>query len=143
MADNIILNPGSGGATIATDEIDGVMWQRVKMCIGANGEAVDLSADAPMPVAPLKLTTAVVSNVPSSATSVTLLAANVIRHMATFFNDSLSVLYLSFDSPAAADSYTVQLAPGQYYEMPLPIFTGEVVGLWAAANGFVCVTELS
>jgi hypothetical protein len=41
MADNLPVTPGSG-ATIAADEIAGVKFQRVKMAIGADGEAADL-----------------------------------------------------------------------------------------------------
>lgn len=37
MADNIILNPGTGGDTSAADDIGGVKFQRVKMVIGADG----------------------------------------------------------------------------------------------------------
>ena len=34
MADNTTLNPGSGGDTIATDDIAGVKHQRIKLEIG-------------------------------------------------------------------------------------------------------------
>ena len=50
MADNVGYTPGSG-ATIAADEIAGVLHQRVKVGIGGDGEATDISASNPMPVA--------------------------------------------------------------------------------------------
>lgn len=49
MADNIGYTPGTG-ATVAADEIGGVLHQRVKLGIGDDGVAVDVSAANPMPV---------------------------------------------------------------------------------------------
>ena len=49
MADNVGYTPGSG-ATVAADEIGGVLHQRVKLGIGDDGTAVDVSESNPMPV---------------------------------------------------------------------------------------------
>ena len=49
MADNIGYTPGTG-ATIAADEIAGVLHQRIKIGIGADGTATDVSQANPMPV---------------------------------------------------------------------------------------------
>jgi hypothetical protein len=49
MADNVGYTPGTG-ATVAADEIGGVLHQRVKLGIGDDGVAVDVSEDNPMPV---------------------------------------------------------------------------------------------
>ena len=48
MADNVTYTPGTG-ATIAADEIGGVLHQRVKISVGADGTAADLSTTTPMP----------------------------------------------------------------------------------------------
>jgi hypothetical protein len=48
MADNVAYTPGSG-ATIAADDIGGVLYQRVKTTIGEDGSAVDVSLSNPMP----------------------------------------------------------------------------------------------
>lgn len=50
MADNTVLNAGSGGDTIATDDIGGVKYQRVKPAFGADGSASDVSISNPLPV---------------------------------------------------------------------------------------------
>lgn len=50
MADNTILNPGSGGDTIATDDISGVKHQQVKIEWGVDGTATPVSAANPMPI---------------------------------------------------------------------------------------------
>jgi hypothetical protein len=49
MADNVGYTPGVG-ATVAADDIGGVLHQRVKIGVGADGVATDVSAANPMPV---------------------------------------------------------------------------------------------
>lgn len=50
MADNTVLNAGTGGDTISTDDIAGVKVQRVKVQYGVDGAATDVSDTNPMPV---------------------------------------------------------------------------------------------
>jgi hypothetical protein len=49
MADNVGYTPGAG-AVIAADDIGGVLHQRVKIGVGADNTAVDVSDVNPMPV---------------------------------------------------------------------------------------------
>lgn len=49
MPDNVGYTPGTG-ATVAADDIGGVLYQRVKIGIGDDGTAVDVSAANPLPV---------------------------------------------------------------------------------------------
>lgn len=49
MADNVPITKGSG-TEVAADEIGGVYYQRVKIGVGADGTAVDVSEAAPLPV---------------------------------------------------------------------------------------------
>jgi hypothetical protein len=85
--------------------------------------------------------TATTANVASSATNVTVLAANGGANGRAVYNDSTAVLYLKFGTTASTTSYTVQLAAGAYYEFPQPLYAGQVDGIWAAANGFARTTE--
>lgn len=50
MPDNITITAGAG-TNIATDEIGGTHYQRVKPAFGADGSATDVSATAPLPTA--------------------------------------------------------------------------------------------
>jgi hypothetical protein len=50
VADNVVLDPGVGGATAATDDIGGVHYQRVKVTWGTDGTANDANASTPLPV---------------------------------------------------------------------------------------------
>jgi hypothetical protein len=50
MADNTLLNAGSGGDTIATNDIAGVKYQVVKQAWGAAGTANQVAAASPLPI---------------------------------------------------------------------------------------------
>ena len=50
MADNTTLNPGVGGDVIATDDIAGVKYQRIKIGFGEEGPYLDVSDTDPLPV---------------------------------------------------------------------------------------------
>lgn len=51
MADNVQLNPMVDGSLVATDDISGVHYQRIKLIIGADGvNDGDISAANPLPV---------------------------------------------------------------------------------------------
>lgn len=66
MADNIGYTPGTG-ATVAADEIGGVLYQRMKIGIGADGTATDLSTANPMPItAPNALSVSAANAIPIS-----------------------------------------------------------------------------
>jgi hypothetical protein len=48
MADNVSLNPGTGGATVATDDVSGAQFQRVKIDFG--GDGLSQPVEGAMPV---------------------------------------------------------------------------------------------
>lgn len=50
MADNVTVTPGAG-ITMATDDVGGIHFQRVKPAFGADGSASDVSPSNPLPVA--------------------------------------------------------------------------------------------
>lgn len=49
MADNVAITPGVG-TSIATDDIGGVQYQRVKVTFGVDGSASDVNSGNPLPV---------------------------------------------------------------------------------------------
>jgi hypothetical protein len=144
MADNTALNAGSGGDTISTDDLGaGVKVQRVKCQYGADGSATDVDGTHPLPVRPGACATATPANVGSSTTSVTLFASNGSRLGAILVNDSTSMLYLKYGATASATSYTYAIEAGGTWEMPGPIYTGVIDGIWTSANGNARTTELT
>ena len=46
MANNTTLNPGSGGDSIATDDVAGVKYQRVKLVDGTEDSTAGIPGDA-------------------------------------------------------------------------------------------------
>jgi len=94
-------------------------------------------------VVPGRVATATLSNVSSSASSVTVLASSTSRSGVIIYNDSTAVLYLKYGTTASATSFTYRIGPGDTWEMPSPIFTGTLDGIWASANGNARVTALA
>jgi hypothetical protein len=98
--------------------------------------------------------TATLASVTASVTSVTLAAASVAvlgssagRMGLIVVNDSASgTLYLAYKATAAitgASAYSYKIAPGQTWEMPSPIYSGAISGIWDVASGAARVTDLS
>lgn len=96
----------------------------------------------PIQVTPGTSGTATHANVSASASNVTLLASNASRKGATIYNDSTAVLYVKLAATASSTSYTTQLLPNGYYEVPFA-YTGIIDGIWAAANGAARVVEFT
>lgn len=48
MADNVELNAGTGGATLATDDVSGVHYQYVKLDLGGDGASSPVSTTVPV-----------------------------------------------------------------------------------------------
>jgi hypothetical protein len=84
---------------------------------------------------------ATVTKVASSASNVTLLAANIGRLGAYIYNNSTAILYVKCGATAViADSFTFQLASETGIEIPAG-YTGIIDGIWASANGEAMVTS--
>ena len=107
------------------------------------GGAVVVTSTGSLPTVNMPIsTTATLSNVASSASSVTLLASNTLRRGATIYNDSTQVCFVKFGTTASNTSFTVRLASQDYYEVPFG-YTGRIDGIWASANGNARVTEIT
>lgn len=150
MSDNVSITPGAG-AVIATEEVSSLngsavpaqQVQRVALClITANGTAVDISTGAPLVVASTA-GTGTETNVASSASNGTLLASNAARKGFVIFNDSTATLYAKFGATASLTSFTYKVGPGATLESPAVVYTGQIDGIWDAANGNARITELS
>lgn len=53
MADNVVLDPGAGGATIKTDDDGTAHWQYVKVAFGADNTQTRVTTSAGLPADPL------------------------------------------------------------------------------------------
>ena len=104
----------------------------------ASGTAVPVSGTFMM----TRSATSTLANVASSASSVTLLAANANRIQASVYNDSNSLLYIKLGTTASTSSFTVRLMPNAYFQVP-DSYTGRIDGIWSNANGFARTDELT
>ena len=149
MADNTLLNSGTGGDTIATDDLSTlnggasgtVKVQRVKVGYGADSDLNDVSTSQPLPIEMVKKSSATTANVAGSATSVTILASSASRVGACFYNDSTSDMYLKFGATASTTSFTVKVLAGGFFNLQPPIYTGVIDGIWDSATGSMRVTN--
>src|SRR5437762_9040718 len=79
-----------------------------------------------------------IARVASSASNVTLQAANANRRGLRIYNESTAILYVKLGTTASVTSYSFQMLPQAYYEHPAEaaMYTGNVDGIWASVNGF-------
>ena len=98
---------------------------------------------APLNIQGISYATSTVTRVSSSATVVTLKAANTSRRGLYIFNESTQVLYIKFGSAATNTDYTVRMVANSYFELPEPMYNGIVTGIWVSANGAAQVTEVT
>jgi hypothetical protein len=91
-----------------------------------------------------RVSSATLTNVASAATSTTIVAANANRRGLLILNDDANAVKIKYGATASATSYTVNIpGGGGYWEMPQPIYTGVIDGIWAAdGGGSARVTEL-
>ena len=120
-----------------------------------NGTQTDLCRQILIEVQALSLSvtqafaaTSTLANVASSATSVTLLAANNNRKTAIIINDSTSDLYVTLNASAASTTnYSLFLAAKvgntpSFLAINGDDYSGEIRGIWSSANGFARITEV-
>ena len=86
---------------------------------------------------------AILTNVASAAVTTLLLAANPDRRRMIIYNDSSKNLRVAFAPTAGATAFTLLIPSKGLYESGLNDYTGDVSGIWEAANGFARVTEVT
>lgn len=147
MADSSVSIVDAGSVTRPVDaQLVGTDYQQtVTLGDGTNaGRVAKIDTDGSLQVETNVCSTSTKGNVTSVTTSVTILAANVARRAALIFNDSTSLLYLSFGTAATTTtSFSVRVAAGTLYVLDIPLWTGAVTGTWSAVNGAARWTDFS
>ena len=145
MADNSTLP--AVGDVVASDDIGGVKFQRVKLIHGVdnvNNGDVARNNGFPVMLAPASVASrSVVTSVSASVTTTVLLAAQEgLRTGATIYNDSTAVLYVLLgEGVASTTKFSVKLAPGGLATLGPGDYAGVVSGIWGVANGAARITE--
>lgn len=113
MADNTTLNAGAGGDVVASDDIAGVKFQRVKLTLGADGaNDLDVATGNPMPVT-------------GTVTAAQATAANL---NAEVQGDAAHDAVVS-GNPVLAGAYASAVTPADVTA------DGDAVRVWATRNG--------
>jgi hypothetical protein len=100
---------------------------------------------APVPT-PTGTAPAAISTPASSATSVTLLAANAARNGYSICNNSTQILDVAFAAAATTSAFTFPLTslstiPACFFSSGVGVYKGIITGIWTSANGTAVVTE--
>jgi hypothetical protein len=104
----------------------------------ADGDGFRLKVDARKTISLVATRTSV--NAAESDTL--LLASNPNRISAIMYNDSDSSLYVGFGSaPVTLENYTITISAQSDRE--LPVFAGEIRGIWQSVSGAVRITEMT
>lgn len=118
---SITLNPGSGGATLATDTVSGTQYEIVKIGFSVAGTApTQVSATNPLPVAiqPTGITPTDHADVTVAATFTdSTIAANASRKSVTVFNLSSSTGSIRLRLHASGVG-GFEILPGASYNLP-------------------------
>lgn len=89
-------------------------------------------------------TTSTVTTVGVGAATVLILASNASRLGALIWNDSNARLYVKLGLGASTANFTVRLDGQAYFELPFPVYTGDITAVRAAGPvSSVQVTELT
>lgn len=131
----------SAGITLTTGQQAALQMDsagNLKVSLAASSDATPI----PVSNANDNSSTAALSSVSASITSISLLALNTARKSFSVFNDSVSILYIAFAATASASAYTVKVQPQAFF-VPDKNYTGAISGIWITAAGAAKVTELT
>lgn len=151
-ASHVQVSPDSTGKDVDADALTSTesgtptVYRQVMVVADpvAYANKASVSAAGALKVAGEAPGTGTKTSVAAAVTSTTLLAANLLRKQAVFMNDSTANLFLDLaGGTASTASYSVKVPAGGYYEIPWPVYTGLVTGIWDAAAGSAQITELS
>jgi len=106
--------------------------------VDANGDPIVTFTSAVAPPSSATLT-----SVPSSITSVSLLAANPNRRKFIIVNAGTKTLYVAFAATATTSAYTFIIPANGSYESEVNDYTGDISGIWNALNGAAKITEIT
>jgi hypothetical protein len=99
----------------------------------------------PTAVAQAAPSTATIATVDVGQVAVALLLANPKRQGAIFWNDGpTGSVFIALGTPASDTVFTVKIAPGSFYELKFPVFTGFISAIsdLLVGSAAVRVTEL-
>lgn len=147
MADNIVLNSGSGGATLAADDITSVWYQISKLAFGALNTATLVTTSAPLPV-DIRAENAVVSvddnagslTIDNAALSVTGGGVEASALRVTIASDSTGVVSIDDNGGSITiDNTNIDNLHSEDFDTGVGTDTTSAVGIAVPASGGAAV----
>lgn len=84
-----------------------------------------------------------VSSVNVTTTTTQLLPINTNRKGASFYNDGGGNIFLKLGAGASSTSFTVRMTDNSLYELPYPIYTGQITAIAVSGTRAIRITELT
>ena len=139
MADNVSIHTGSG-ATVATDDVGGVQYQKVKLDLGGDGVSVPVTTSLPVSMPGLAggitqtITTVGATAVATPATPLAGRATMLVQNVGG------TTIYLGTSTVTADTAATggAQLLPGQ--SIPISLAAAVVLYTISSASGGLVMT---
>lgn len=143
MADNSTL-PATGDV-IASDDISGIKFQRMKLIHGADGvNDGDISNTNPLPTKQINPTTSTVISISASLTSGILITANSNRKGLLICNNTNNKIYILFGTgTASSTNFSCFLVSGGHLSLNHNDYTGIISVVASSTTGTILVTELT
>lgn len=108
-----------------------------------NLNALTLDVGGNLRVVTNKAGTSAVTSVAQATSNTVILASNTSRVFASVYNETGQKMYIKLGTTASVTSYTIQLMPNSYWEVPND-YTGEIDAVWqGSGSGNARVTELT
>lgn len=146
-----LATPGAG-IVVHTDNINGTVAQMIKVDVGPAGTSVlaSYAAGTGLPVQGIgtfvtkdaRTTSSAITSINAAISDTMLLGINTGRFGASVYAEGPGTLFLKLGNSASTTSYTVQMTPQTYYEVPFG-WTGSVNGIWGTQSGTARITEIT
>jgi hypothetical protein len=141
---DVVRVPGTANedrviATVTTDTAATVSVAFTNTASGQTGQRVTQRQKVGWPTS----STGTIARTALTGATQNIWAVNPNRNGGILYNDSTNVLYVKYGATASATSWTVQMGPGAYWEMPPPVWLGVLDVFSTGATGSLQSTELS
>lgn len=111
--------------------------------IPSGTQDVNIVSPDPLPIINASVAISTITRVNSAVTSHLLVAANLSRKGLLLYNDGTAQQFVKFGTISSGVDFTVRLTSQGYFEMPYPIYTGQIDVISSSVNGAIQVTELT
>jgi hypothetical protein len=133
---------GNAWPILVTDGVDTAEVVNAAPGAGAFGLVVRIAGTVPTSIA--QPATSTVTSVAMTAVVATILVANATRMGVILWNDGNNNVFVKLGAGATTASFTVRLASKSEWELPFPVYTGQITGICAAAlTATMLATELT